>query len=329
MIVVVVLSLASSLFYGTSDFLGGLAARRLAVLPATLVTYLLGTAVIGVALLADGWSATPDALAAGGAAAVLAIIGFITFYAALSIGPMSLLSPGIALVQAVVPVTAALVTGQSLSALGWGAVALAVVATILISLQHPDAAVRVTPRAAVLAAVSGVALGASVVALDASPADSGLLPAFLEMAGGLVVLAALMLLLRLTRLQPAWLAAAPPLPPEPPPGGPDTSSVAPSPAAAAADASRPGGAAATAAASRSQRGAWLAAVAAGVLLGAANALLMTALHAGNLAVVSVLSSLYPLATVLLAALVLRERVTRLQIAGIALALVAAVLLSLS
>jgi drug/metabolite transporter (DMT)-like permease len=56
---------------------------------------------------------------------------------------------------------------------------------------------------------------------------------------------------------------------------------------------------------------------------------MSALHLGNLAVVSVLSSLYPLATVLLAAIVLRERISRIQVLGIALAILAAVLLSVS
>ncbi|SDZ11700.1 DMT family transporter [Herbiconiux ginsengi] len=301
MIAVVLLSVASSLFYGTSDFLGGVAARRLAVLPATLVNYLFGMAVIAVALLFGGWSWSTDATVAGLAAALFAIVGFITFYAAMAIGPMSLLSPVIALIQALVPVTAALVTRQGLSPLGWGAVALAVVATILISQQHVDAAVRVTLPGAVLAVVSGVMLGASVVALDASPGDSGLLPAFLEMAGGVVVLAALIGVLRLVRREIPWFAAQP----EPEP---------------VAGARQP---------HPTRRAAWLAAVAAGVLLGAANAFLMSALHAGNLAVVSVLSSLYPLATVLLAAIVLRERMSRIQLLGIALAILAAVLLSVS
>ncbi|MCS5719846.1 DMT family transporter [Herbiconiux sp. CPCC 205763] len=301
MIVVVLLSVASSLFYGTSDFLGGLAARRLAVLPATLVNYLFGTAVIAVALAFGGWSWSVEATVSGSAAALFAVVGFITFYAAMAIGPMSLLSPVVALIQALVPVAAALVTGQGLSPLGWGAVALAVVATILISQQHVDAAVRVTMPGAVLAVAAGILLGASVVALDASPADSGLLPAFLEMAGGVVVLAALIGVLRLLRREIPWFAAQPEAEP----------------------------AAGVRQLHLSRRAAWLAAVAAGVLLGGANAFLMSALHLGNLAVVSVLSSLYPLATVLLAAIVLRERVSRVQIVGIGLAILAAVLLSVS
>jgi len=303
MILIVVLALTSSLAYGTSDFFGGVAARRLSVLPATLVNYVFGTAVIGLALLFGGFTWSADALIAGSAAAVFAVVGFITFYAALAIGPMSLLAPAIALVYAVVPVVAAVLLGEALRPLGWFAVALAIVATLLISVQPAGSPVRVTPAGIVLGLISGVFLGASIVALDAAPADSGLSPAFIEMAGGVLVLLLVTGLLRVLRLRPVWLAAAPADP------------------AASADG--------RALRNRVRRRAWLAAISAGVLLGTANALLMTALHLGNLAAVSVLSSLYPLTTVLLAAIVLRERVSRLQVGGIALAIVAAVLLSLS
>ncbi len=300
MVLIVVLALLSSLAYGTSDFLGGLAARRLSVLPATGVTYFFGTAVVGLALLLGGSTWSTDALVAGSAAAVFAVVGFITFYAALAIGPMSLLSPAIALVYAIVPVVASVLLGEGLRPLGWFAVGLAVVATLLISVQRSGAPARVTPAGVVLGLISGVCLGASIIALDSAPADSGLSPAFVEMAGGVVVLLLVTGALRMLRLRPAWLAAAP----------------------VAAD---EGAGERT----RSRRRAWIGAIVAGVLLGGANALLMTALHLGNLAVVSVLSSLYPLATVLLAAIVLRERVSRLQVGGIALAIVAVVLLSFS
>lgn len=71
---------------------------------------------------------------------------------------------------------------------------------------------------------------------------------------------------------------------------------------------------------------WVAA--AGLLDMGANLLVAAALQRGPLGVVSVLSSLYPVVTALLAVLVLRERPSTTQIGAVALAMVAVVLLVL-
>jgi len=72
----------------------------------------------------------------------------------------------------------------------------------------------------------------------------------------------------------------------------------------------------------------LVALGAGVLLAVGNGLFVLALQRGSLALVSVLVALYPLATVLLARIVFRERISRVQWIGVALAIIAAVLMGL-
>ncbi|HLH60651.1 MAG TPA: DMT family transporter [Ktedonobacteraceae bacterium] len=66
---------------------------------------------------------------------------------------------------------------------------------------------------------------------------------------------------------------------------------------------------------------------AGVLDAFGNVFFVLASHSGRLDVAAVLSSLYPAATVILAALLLRERVTRIQAMGIVLALIAVPMIS--
>ena len=57
--------------------------------------------------------------------------------------------------------------------------------------------------------------------------------------------------------------------------------------------------------------------------------MLIGLRLGDLTVVSVLTALYPAGTILLAAVVLRERIARLQWVGLVLALAASAMLSLA
>ena len=75
------------------------------------------------------------------------------------------------------------------------------------------------------------------------------------------------------------------------------------------------------------RGFWLTGIAAGALDTIGNLFYLQATRFGRLDVSALVCSLYPAGTILLAALVLRERPTRRQMAGMALALSAVVLLS--
>ena len=75
-------------------------------------------------------------------------------------------------------------------------------------------------------------------------------------------------------------------------------------------------------------GFWLFGIAAGMLDTAGNLFYLRASQVGRLDVAALVCSLYPAGTILLAALVLRERPTRRQVAGIGLALGAVLILSL-
>lgn len=78
---------------------------------------------------------------------------------------------------------------------------------------------------------------------------------------------------------------------------------------------------------RMPRSTWPLAIAVGVVDLVGNAAFITASRTGDLAIAAVLSSLYPVVTVLLAAVLLRERITASHAAGVALALVAIALIA--
>ena len=71
------------------------------------------------------------------------------------------------------------------------------------------------------------------------------------------------------------------------------------------------------------------AIACGIIDSIANTLQLLGLRVGEISVVSVLNAMYPAGTILLAALVMRERITPLQGVGLGLALLAAALFALS
>jgi drug/metabolite transporter (DMT)-like permease len=297
MIVSVVLALAGSLFYGVSDFFGGLSTRRLHVVPATTIIHVFATLALLAALpfVVVQWEA--GAILWGAVAGVSAIIGLLTFYAALADGPMSLVAPLIAVVGAVVPVAFAVITGEQLPPQAWVAIVLALVSALLVSVTRSDATVRVRPRTVIVGVISGISLGAALIALDRAPESAGLATAVVEIIVGLCAMLILLALTRLSAPLRRFLAQFD----HQPEGGPVVSVG---------------------------RARLLAAIG-GVLVGASNAFILFALQAGSLAVVSVLVSLYPLATIVLARFTLHERVSKVQLLGMGLALVASVMLALS
>lgn len=314
---IVVLSVLSSVFFGASDFFAAWSVRRLNVIKATTIAYVAGGLVIAGFLAFGGWVSSPSALIAGVLSGVVALIGFVTGYAAMSIGPMSLLSPAAALIEAVIPITIACLTGHLLGPVAWFAIVLGLVAILLIAMEPQERGVPVTLKAGALAAVSGVSLGMSVVVLNFSPRNSGLVPAVAEAVTGLILLGGLALIGRRIGRSRSWLF-----------GTPDIGAATPIDEHPAITANQDHGAGDDEPPVPSIRSAWALSAAGGVLLGAGNAVLLFALHSGNLAVVAVIASLYPLGTILLAGWILKERIEPRQATGIGLAIAATVILSI-
>lgn len=336
MVLIVLLALGSAMLYGVADFLGGVASRRIPVLLASTINYAVASVVLVVVLLVAGGVWSGPAISGGIAAGVLAAVGFLTFYAALAAGPISLMTPLIALLSSAVPVIVALVLGDELGLIAWVAIGLAIVGSVLISIERRVETRKARPRTFLFAVIAGVGFGFATVALDNVPSEAGMVPVFLDTLIGFALLMGLTGLARkvpAVRRLVATLDAHEPLPAQPvaPPVAPPFIAVPAAPVAPpyVAPASESAFAETSLDREAARRRARLFAAVAGLLIGGANALLMIALHAGSVAVVAVLVNLYPVATVLLAWVVLRERVNPLQGTGIVLAVTASVMLGLA
>jgi drug/metabolite transporter (DMT)-like permease len=172
----VILALGSSLAYGLTDFLGGLAARRIHIFMLGAFTQPLGLVLLLViAPLASG-TLSAEAWFWGVVSGVGGAIAYLVFFQALAIGPMSVASPISALIAVVLPVLAGVAFGERLPVWGWVGIAVGMLAICLVSRVHEDAPHPVTRKMLVLAILAGIFISIFLVALERAPSDSGLWP---------------------------------------------------------------------------------------------------------------------------------------------------------
>jgi drug/metabolite transporter (DMT)-like permease len=184
---VIFLGLAAAVLYGSGDFLGGMATRRLQVFPVLLLADTAGLIVALVVALAFPGSVGLAGLVWGISAGLIGGFGLIIFYIGLATGPMSVVAPVSGLVSTVLPVGVALAEGER-PGLGVYAGALLCLVAIVLTSSSGDAdgsdadgsgARRVGPaghgRAISYGVVAGVAFGLFFLssATPASPASSG------------------------------------------------------------------------------------------------------------------------------------------------------------
>jgi uncharacterized membrane protein len=275
--------LSSGLCWGAADFLGGVQARRLPALTVALWSQVAGALALAVALGIEGTRPAATGIAWGLAAGAGSGYALALFYRGLAEGTMSVVAP-IAACGAIVPVAAALLTGDQPGALAGLGVLAAITGVVLVSRTHPAPRAEGPPGSSgssgrVLAMALGAALGFGLffVFVDAgAAATAGSRGSLLWVIAGarlssLMTLSTIALVGRRSALR--W----------------------------------PG-----------RRMGPVALV--GIGDTGANLLFAYAATTGNLAVVGVLGSLYPVATVILARWLLGERLSGGQNAGVVLAL---------
>jgi len=197
----IVLALGAAAFYGSSDFMGALAARRSAVLAVAFLAQVAGLVLLAVLLpFLAPVDVGPAAIAAGAAAGIFGGLGVVAVYQVLSRGPMSVAAPTTALAASAVPVLAGLVQGERPGPSALVGIAVAFVAVTLITRERHEHAVATgwSLRPVLPALGAGAVLGLFFVFLHASGDDAGLWPLLVARMTSVPVLAALLLARRVS-----------------------------------------------------------------------------------------------------------------------------------
>lgn len=286
----VILGLLTAISYGAADFFAAIASRRIKVVVVTAIASFSGLMLLSILVPVLGASFSEGAIIWGLVAGAFSVVALLALYASLAIGPISIVSPLGALVSAIVPALIGVgFLGESFSFIGWLAIALALVAVVLVGFIPGEHIEKPKFKALALAILAGSAIGFAVSALAQSPHDSGIGPIIIMRATAALVLGVIALLFYLKNRE------------------------------LRADGFT----------GKLHAKIWLTVAFAGFLDASANILFTLASRTGSLTVVGVLTALYPLGTILLARLVLKEHVARIQQLGIALTLVASTMLALA
>jgi drug/metabolite transporter (DMT)-like permease len=293
-VLAVILALVSAVGYGSSDFAAGLASRAASVIQVTLLACMAACLLVLAAL---PFAASPGpsgaALAWGAVAGASGTLGGIALYLGFRYAAFSVAAPLSAVGTAGFSVLAGLLWGERPSTLALTGIALALPAIVGVSASAGGG----EGEEAVLA---GADNAGRETGEGGSPGHAGRPAA--GVAAGLIAGACFALLLigldRAGSGSGLWPAAAAEV---------AELAVAVTAAALTRNLRLPRG-----------RPGWLS-VFAGVTGAAGTVCYFYATHNGLLAVVAVLTSLYPASTIVLARITLGERLTRLRLAGLVLA----------
>ncbi|MFJ6717990.1 MULTISPECIES: DMT family transporter [unclassified Streptomyces] len=284
----VLFALATALLWGLADFGGGLLTRRVPALTVVVVSQVVAVAVLGAVVLATGaWREAGPHLWFAVAAGLVGPVAMLSFYKALALGPMGVVSP-LGSLGVVVPVGAGLALGERPGPGQFAGIAVAVVGIVLAGGPQLRGA-PVQRRAVLLTLLAAFGFGAVMALIsEASHTVTGLFLALFVQRVTNVAAGGAALAVQVRRGTPALPTA----------DGPRLLwRLLPA----------------------------LAFV--GLADVAANGTYSVAAQSGPVTVAAVLSSLYPVITAFAAFAVLKERLRPVQAAGAGLALAGTVLLA--
>lgn len=278
-----VLALTAAVSWGASDFLGGLAGRRAdgeITVATSFTTQFIGLLGLSAIALAVGGTMTSADVWNATAAGLGGAVGVALLYRGLTVGKMGVVAPVTGAGAATIPVVYGISIGEIPSAPGWLGMAAALVAIVLVSRE--PAPVHDGPGPPTDGAFRGWRTPGLLEALGAG-LGFGLIFILLDRTSEASNLLALipMKIAASALLATIGLASRRPLVPP--------------------------------------RTVWGPVLGVGVLDNLANVAYLLATRNGLIALVAVVSSLYPVGTVLLARAVLDERLARHQVGGLGLA----------
>jgi drug/metabolite transporter (DMT)-like permease len=200
------LALCAAALWGTGDFFGGLATRRVSVLIVLFWSQLVGLAGLVVWISASGAARPGTALLLALAAGIAGVIGLGCLYRAMAVGAMGIVAP-ISATSPVVPLAVDLLRGRSPSAVQWAGIVLALTGIVLVS-REPRSSRGPVAAGVGLALVAALGFGLFIVGLGEAAQESAPWAAGTARLGSVT---ALVLALSLTRTVPRVSARLLPL----------------------------------------------------------------------------------------------------------------------
>jgi drug/metabolite transporter (DMT)-like permease len=177
----VLFALFAAACYGVSDFLGGLASRRVPAVTVLVVSYPIGALAMAAMVPLYGGPVSAGTLAWSALAGAAGLTGLALLYTSLSRAPMNVISPITAVMSAVVPVLGGVAQGERPHLVAWLGIVLGLLGVVLISRQptdHPHGPIGWRPLT--MAILAGVAFGAYFLFLARTDPQSGIWPVVLS-----------------------------------------------------------------------------------------------------------------------------------------------------